>query len=75
MLRGASGRHYLGSTSDLKSRLEQHRRGHTHSTSRLGGDLQLIANKAYETRGEALSVERKLKTWKNPTKAQAFLNS
>lgn len=43
MLRGASGRHYIGSTTDLERRLEQHRRGHTQTTKRLGGGLEVAA--------------------------------
>src|SRR2546428_165371 len=35
MLCGASGRYYIGSTVDLDQRMEQHRRGHTHTTKRL----------------------------------------
>ena len=75
MLRGDSGRHYIGMTSDLGCRLEQHRNGQTHTTKRLGGDLQLVASKAYATRDEAAKIEKMLKSWKNPIKAQAFLSS
>ena len=75
MLRGASGRHYIGMTSDLTCRLEQHRNGQTHTTKRLGGDLQLVASKAYATREDAAAIEKMLKSWKNPVKAQGFLNS
>jgi predicted GIY-YIG superfamily endonuclease len=43
ILRGDSGRHYIGSTTDLGRRLEDHRRGQTHSTKRLGGNLEIVA--------------------------------
>ncbi|MDQ3414492.1 MAG: GIY-YIG nuclease family protein, partial [Verrucomicrobiota bacterium] len=36
ILKGSTGRHYIGSTVDLEQRLEQHRRGHTYTTRRLG---------------------------------------
>ena len=62
-------------TSDLPRRFAQHRRGHTHTTRRLGGELELLASRAYATRSEAAAVERKLKAWKNPLKARAFLDS
>jgi len=75
MLRGGSGRHYIGMTADLANRIEQHRNGHTHTTRRLGGNLQLVACRAYGTREEATVMEKKLKAWKNPAKAQAFLSS
>jgi len=62
-------------TSNLEARLVQHRNGQTHTTKRLGGEIQLVASKAYTTREEAVSVEKRLKAWKNPTKARAFLES
>ena len=43
MLRGSSGRYYIGSTTDLQRRMDQHRHGHTHSTKRLGEELELAA--------------------------------
>ena len=75
MLRGGSGRHYIGLTSDLALRLEQHRRGQMHTTKRLGGDLELVASKPYNTREEAAVIEGKLKGWKNPAKAREFPGS
>jgi len=75
ILRGASGRHYIGITNDLDVRLRQHRDGHTHTTRRLGGDLVLVASHQFPSRTEALHLERKLKAWKNPAKAIAFLES
>jgi predicted GIY-YIG superfamily endonuclease len=73
MLKGASGRHYIGSTSNLEQRLEAHRRGNTATTKRLGYPLELVAFKVYDAMGEARRMERMLKIWKNPTKAVAFL--
>ncbi len=74
ILKGASGRHYIGQTSDMASRLAQHRAGHTHTTRRLGGDLVLVAHRGFDSRAEALRIERMLKAWKNPAKAIDFLN-
>ncbi|MBA2584896.1 MAG: GIY-YIG nuclease family protein [Chthoniobacterales bacterium] len=65
MLRGATGRHYIGSTGDLEARLRQHRRGHTHTTRRLG-EFELISAKEFATAGEARKFERFLKSKKNP---------
>src|SRR5438270_376492 len=45
ILRGSSGRHYIGSTVDLDARFTQHSRGHTATTTRLGGKLQIVAKK------------------------------
>jgi len=61
ILKGSTGRHYIGSTVDL----EQHRRGHTHTTRRLG-ELALAAAKEVRTLGEARQIERRLKAKKNP---------
>jgi predicted GIY-YIG superfamily endonuclease len=66
VLRGASGRHYIGSTIDLERRLAEHQRGHTHTTQRLGDHLELVASKAFDSVEEARRVERLLKAKKNP---------
>ena len=73
ILRGDSGRHYIGQTSDLAARLNQHRNGQTYTTKRLGGSLELVASRELPTREEALALERMLKNWKNPKKAVDFL--
>ncbi|RXK56298.1 GIY-YIG nuclease family protein [Oleiharenicola lentus] len=74
VLRGASGRHYIGQTSDLSARLAQHRAGHTHTTKRMGGTIELIASREFASRTQAVAVERMLKAWKNPLKAIAYLH-
>ncbi len=73
MLRGASGRHYIGSTTDLERRLEQHRRGHTHTTKRLGGGLEVAAALEMPSLQEARALERELKRKKNPQLALHML--
>jgi putative endonuclease len=73
ILKGASGRHYFGMTSDLERRLKQHRAGQTHTTRRLGGSLQLVVAKEYSSHDEATAIEKMLKSWKSPTKAIEFL--
>jgi putative endonuclease len=75
ILRGKSGRHYIGVTNDFAVRFLQHQNGHTHTTRRLGGELQLVVKRDYATRPDALDVERRLKSWKNPTKAIVFLST
>ncbi|HZQ45700.1 MAG TPA: GIY-YIG nuclease family protein, partial [Verrucomicrobiae bacterium] len=71
--RGSSGRHYIGSTTDLQRRLEQHRDGHTHSTRRLGQTLELAASLELGTLAEARQLERELKRKKNPRLALFML--
>ena len=66
ILRGSSGRHYIGSTVDLDARFAQHLRGHTATTKRLGGQLEIVAKKQVATLAEARKIERGLKQKKNP---------
>jgi predicted GIY-YIG superfamily endonuclease len=67
------GRHYIGSTVDLDARIAQHRRGHTHTTKRLGENLELVASKSVGTLTEARKIERILKAKKNPQLAIHYL--
>jgi predicted GIY-YIG superfamily endonuclease len=66
ILRGSSGRHYIGSAIDLDTRYGQHLRGHTATTKRLGEKLQIIAKKDVPTLLEARRIESALKRKKNP---------
>jgi putative endonuclease len=75
ILRGSSGRYYIGSTTDLARRLEQHRRGHTHSTRRLGQPLELVASLQLDSLAEARVLEREMKRKKNPRLALLLLES
>ena len=66
ILRGSSGRHYIGSAVDFDARFAQHLRGHTATTKRLGDNLQIVAKKEVPSLGEARKLERILKRKKNP---------
>ena len=55
---GSSGRHDIGSTTDLNRRLEQHRQGQTYSTRRLGRPLELAASLEPESLPAARAMER-----------------
>ena len=66
ILRGSTGRHYIGSTVDLDARFAQHVRGHTATTKRLGQPLEIVAKKEFGTLAEARKIERALKRKKNP---------
>jgi predicted GIY-YIG superfamily endonuclease len=66
ILRGSSGRHYIGSGIDLDTRYAQHLRGHTATTKRLGERLEIIAKKEVPTLLEARRIESTLKRKKNP---------
>jgi predicted GIY-YIG superfamily endonuclease len=73
VLRGSSGRHYIGSAVDLDARFAQHLRGHTARTKRLGESLEGVAKKELATLAEARGLERKLKRKKNPRLAIYYL--
>ena len=59
----SSRKYYVGSTTNLKRRAEQHRKGLTYSTKRLG-NISLIFSQEYSTLKDARSIERKLKKFK-----------
>jgi len=73
--RGDSGRHYVGSTTDLERRFKGHLRGQTHSTKRLGGNLEIVAAVELATLCEARALEREMKRKKNPQLAPVLLQS
>jgi putative endonuclease len=73
MLRGSSGRFYIGSTTDLDRRLEQHRQGSTYSTGRLGSTLELAASLELASLSEARAMEHEMKRKKNPQLALFLL--
>jgi predicted GIY-YIG superfamily endonuclease len=66
ILKGSYGRHYIGSCLNLDLRFEQHLRGHTPTTKRLGDNLKIVAKKEVPTIAEARELERQLKRKKNP---------
>jgi predicted GIY-YIG superfamily endonuclease len=73
ILRGASGRCYIGSTQDFERRLAEHRSGSCHTTKRLGGGVECVAKSECISLAEARSLERRPKRMKNPKAAIAFL--
>jgi len=73
ILRGSSGRCYIGSTTDLDRRVQQHQSGHTHTTQRLGGNLEVVASLQLPTLQAARALEREMKRKKNPRLALYLL--
>jgi putative endonuclease len=65
MLQGSSGRYYIGSTTNLPRRLDQHRNGHTYSTRRLGMPLEMATALEVDSLADARKLERELKRKKN----------
>ncbi len=58
-----SKRHYIGSTNDLNRRILEHNRGQTRSTN-IKGKWILIYSESYNTKEEAASRERQIKSYK-----------
>jgi putative endonuclease len=75
VLRGASGRHYIGSTDNLDRRIAEHIRGSNHTTRRLGGNIKLLAAKELSSMAAARDLETALKRKKNPKVAVFILQS
>jgi predicted GIY-YIG superfamily endonuclease len=73
ILRGSTGRHYIGSTTDMERRFGEHLSGSCHTTKRLGTSIECIATNKCATLNEARALECRLKRMKNPTAAFAFL--
>lgn len=59
-----SGRHYIGSTSDIIRRLEEHNRGQTFSTRYGKNNWELVYSEGYESVLEAKKRERQIKSYK-----------
>jgi len=57
------GRYYIGSTKDLRKRLQHHWRGFTPSTKRFG-EIRLVLHQKYNTLREARFIESRLKQLK-----------
>ena len=66
ILRGSSGRYYIGSTENFTRRLAEHRRGGNHTTRRLGAELEVVISRMIDTEVEARRIESALKRKKNP---------
>lgn len=73
ILRGINRRHYIGSTTNLERRLTEHRSGGTHTTQRLGEQLETVSVLELETIEQTRILERQLKRKKNPKLAIAML--
>jgi len=56
-------KHYIGSTQNLKRRINEHNRGQTKSTKRKG-NWKLIYKEEYVTKKEAMAREKVIKSYK-----------
>ena len=68
ILECADGSLYIGHTDDLNRRLEQHGQGQGGAYTAVRRPVKLAHAEAFETRYEALTMERKLKGWSRAKK-------
>jgi predicted GIY-YIG superfamily endonuclease len=66
ILRGSNGRHDIGSTLNIDRRLNEHLAGGTHTTRRLGSNIDVVIVRRLPSLAEARELERNLKKKKNP---------
>ena len=69
----STSRLYIGQTDDFERRLNEHQRGKNLST-RNRGPWEAVALIHFETRKEALQLERKLKSMKRPDRILKFVD-
>ena len=75
ILRGGTGRYYIGSTENLDRRIDEHRRGSNHTTRRFGENIEVVASRELPSIIEARKLELILKRKKSPQLAIFTLNS
>ena len=73
VLKSNKGRYYIGYTSNLQQRIEQHNWKHRGFTGGQSEIWQLFMSKEFATKHEAMSMEKYLKSLKNSKKAIDYL--
>ncbi|WP_346856453.1 GIY-YIG nuclease family protein [uncultured Draconibacterium sp.] len=68
-----TGKLYIGQTGDVAKRLVRHNSGQSRYTKGKG-PWELLYSVAFETRTEAILMERKLKGFKNPAKVKMWID-
>lgn len=66
------GKYYIGSTSNIKQRLERHNAGRNQST-RHRRPFEFICSEAYNTKHEAVAREYKIKSWKGGIALKTYI--
>jgi predicted GIY-YIG superfamily endonuclease len=72
ILRCRDGSFYIGHTDDLDERMRQHDTGRRESYTASRRPLELIFSQEFESRYDALSMERQLKRWSR-AKKEAYI--
>ena len=68
MLHCNGGAFYLGHTDDLERRIAEHEQGTRPGFTRDHLPVQLVWSETFETRAEALAMERRIKGWSRAKK-------
>jgi putative endonuclease len=63
ILRLKSGQIYIGSTTDLDSRVKEHYSGHACRTTKLDPSIKLVYSESFPTFSEARKREAQIKRW------------
>jgi putative endonuclease len=69
-----TGKYYIGSTGDLKSRLRRHNQGRSTYTKR-GIPWQVVYTEQFETRADAVKRERQIKKRKSVAYLKQLIES
>ncbi|MDP2599344.1 MAG: GIY-YIG nuclease family protein [Deltaproteobacteria bacterium] len=63
ILESKNGKYYVGYTTDLKRRMDQHKKGKGSKFVRGFGFKKLLYHESYQTKSKALRREAELKRW------------
>ena len=73
ILKDSKGKFYVGSTTDVKRRLDQHSSGHTQTTKRMDKPC-LVLVQEYDSLIMARNIERKIKNLKRKDYIEKMVN-
>ena len=75
IIKSAEGRYYIGSTDDIKKRVEQHNLKQYRCWTNRYTNWQLVYSETFKTRREALIREREIKKMKGGKQFKALVGS
>jgi len=73
ILSSNTGKHYIGFTSNLEQRVSQHNRKHHGFTNQNYTTWTIEISKQFDSKSEAMILERRLKSFKNYRLALEYL--
>ena len=72
IIQSEQGHFYIGQTKNLEDRLKRHNSNRSKSTKNKG-TWEIVITKSFNSRSEAVQMERKLKSMKNSKKSIEYL--